>query len=318
MLIDGFNRKVDYIRISVTSRCNFRCQYCMPSTPFEEFKEEVVELDKLFNFIKVAIDNGVKKIRLTGGEPTLRDGLDEFIKMICDYDNSVDIALTTNGYLLNSQAKKLKDAGLKRINISLDSLKSDRAKQIAQKDVLKAVLEGIDESLKVGLGVKVNMVPIKGVNDDEIVDILRYCFQKGVAIRFIEYMENQMANSSIRGLKADEILEHISQSIEFKEKEKDFFGPARLFELKDGNIFGIISPHSSDFCDSCNRIRVSANGDLIPCLYFDEAISAKKAMENNDKKEIERLIKQVVKEKPEKNRWSEGESSVRAFYQTGG
>jgi cyclic pyranopterin phosphate synthase len=290
----------------------------MPTTPFEDFKEEVVSFKELFRFVKVAIDNGVKKIRLTGGEPTLRAGLDEFIKNIFEYDSSVDIALTTNGYLLKEQAKKLKDAGLKRINISLDSLKKDRAQKIAQKDVLDAVLSGIDEALKVGLGVKANMVPIKGVNDDEVVEILEYCLQKGVAIRFIEYMENQMASSEIQGLRGEEILEIISKKLNFREKEKDFFGPARLFELENGGMFGIISPHAHDFCDSCNRIRVSANGDLIPCLYFDEALSAKDAMQRGDDKEIEKLLKQVVKDKPEKNRWSVGESSARAFYKTGG
>lgn len=318
MLIDSFGRNVDYIRISLTKQCNFRCQYCMPNTPFEEFKEEVVSLDELFAFVKVAIDNGVKKIRLTGGEPTLREGLDAFIANIYAYAPHIDIALTTNGYLLDELAKPLKLAGLKRINVSLDSLKPERAKKIAQKDVLGRVLKGIDASLAAGLKVKVNMVPLKGINDDEIINILEYCQKIGASLRYIEFMENCSASSEIQGLRAEEMLTIIAQKYHFQERQKDFFGPARLFEGEHGLFFGIISPHSESFCESCNRIRVGSNGELIPCLYFDEAISAKDAMKHQNYKEIERLIKEVVANKPEKNRWSEESISNRAFYQTGG
>jgi len=318
MLIDSFGRNIDYIRISLTKQCNFRCQYCMPNTPFSEFKEEIVTLEELFLLVKIAIDNGVKKIRLTGGEPTLRVGLDRFIANIYSYAPHIDIALTTNGYLLDSLAKPLKEAGLKRINLSLDSLKRDRAREIAQKDVLEKVLKGIDAALEAGLKVKINMVPLKGVNSDEIVDIFEYCKEKNISLRYIEFMENSSANSSIKGLRAEEILQELSKKYSFKEREKDFFGPARLFESECGVVFGIIAPHSEDFCDSCNRIRVGANGELIPCLYYDEALSAKKALQNGDMQEIERLLKQVVKDKPEKNRWSEETLSNRAFYQTGG
>jgi len=150
MLIDGHGRTVNYLRVSLTERCNFRCQYCMPEKPFSWVpKENLLSFDELFLFIKVAIDEGVTKIRLTGGEPLLREGLDGFIKMIHDYQPEIDLALTTNAFLLPQTAQQLKDAGLKRLNISLDSLKPEVAQHIAQKEVLSQVLEGIDKALEV-------------------------------------------------------------------------------------------------------------------------------------------------------------------------
>ncbi len=157
MLIDGHGRKVDYLRVSVTERCNFRCQYCMPEKPFSWVpKEDLLSYEDLFEFIKVGIDEGIKKVRITGGEPLLRTGLDTFLKMIYDYDNNIDLALTTNGFLLPRAAQTLKDAGLKRINISLDSLKEDVAAKIAQKNVLKTVLEGISKAKDLGFKIKIN------------------------------------------------------------------------------------------------------------------------------------------------------------------
>ena len=160
MLIDGHGRTVNYLRVSVTERCNFRCQYCMPEKPFSWVPQEnILSYEDMFEFIKVGIDEGITKIRLTGGEPLLRQGLDRFVKMIHDYAPDVDLAITTNAYLLEETAQSLKDAGLKRLNISLDSLKPEVAHYIAQKDVLKKVMRGIDKAQSLGLGIKINCVP---------------------------------------------------------------------------------------------------------------------------------------------------------------
>ena len=176
MLIDGFGRKHDYLRVSVTERCNFRCHYCMPEKPFSWVpKENLLSYEDLFKFIKIGIDEGIKKVRITGGEPLLRDNLDYFIKLISDYKNDIDLALTTNGFLLPQMAQKLKDAGLKRINISLDTLNQERAMKIAQKDVLSTVLEGIYKAKDVGLKIKINCVPLKNINDIDILDVLEFC-----------------------------------------------------------------------------------------------------------------------------------------------
>ncbi len=321
MLIDSYDRVVDYIRVSVTERCNFRCQYCMPEKPFSWVpKENLLTFEELFLFMKVAIDEGVKKIRITGGEPLLREDLDKFIAMIYNYKNDIDLAMTTNGYLLKGVAQKLKDAGLKRINISIDTLKPEVAQAIAQKDVLANVLEGVEEALKVGLKVKANMVPMKSLNAPEIIDVLEYCKARDISVRFIEYMENRYASKDIQRVPTAQLLEVIAQKYKFTLEGYDGASPSRYYRLEDGYKFGVIEPYGDDFCKQCNRIRLTAEGHLIPCLYFDEAMSIHKAIKEGDIVAAAEVLREVVKNKPEKNRWGgeDGEISSRAFYETGG
>ena len=324
MLIDGHGRTVNYLRISVTERCNFRCQYCMPEKPFSWVpKENLLSFEELFLFVKVAIDGGVNKIRLTGGEPLLRENLDGFIKMISEYKPDIDLALTTNAYLLPQVAQKLKDAGLKRLNISLDSLKADVASKIAGKNVLAQVLKGIDKALEVGLKIKINMVPLKGVNDNEILDILAYGKEKGIKVRFIEYMENAHADQSLKGMHGKEILSKVKELHTIKALGREGASPSFNYLLEDGTEFGLIDPHKHDFCENCNRIRLTAEGNLIPCLYFDEALSIAEAVKKGDIEGASQVLAMVLKDKPKENRWSEEELedreiSTRAFYETGG
>ncbi|WP_456479045.1 GTP 3',8-cyclase MoaA [Nautilia sp.] len=318
MLIDKFNRKIDYIRVSVTSRCNFRCLYCMPNTPFEwEPHENILRYEEMFEFLRLAIDEGVNKIRITGGEPLLRKDLDVFVKMLHDYKPELDLALTTNGYYLKEYAKKLKKAGLKRVNMSLDSLKPKTAAKIAQKEMLEKVLEGLDEALKAGLKVKLNTVVMQGINDGEIVDLLDFAKSKGVTIRFIEFMENERAYPGIKRVDSQEILDKIAEKYKFKELPKDN-SASRYFETDGGYVFGIIEPHSEDFCKSCNRIRLTAEGYLIPCLFFTESYNIKEALRKGDINRAAEILKEVVANKPEKNDWQEEEVSTRAFWETGG
>jgi cyclic pyranopterin phosphate synthase len=322
MLIDGHGRNVNYLRVSVTERCNFRCQYCMPEKPFSWTpKENLLSFDELFKFIKVAIDEGINKVRITGGEPLLREDLDYFIKLIHNHKPDIDLAITTNGFLLPETAQKLKDSGLKRLNISLDSLKPAVAAQIAQKNVLNKVLEGIDKSLEVGLKVKINMVPLKGINSSEILDVLEYARERDVQIRYIEYMENSHANSQIQGMHGKEILEVIKEKYTIKKIGRQASSPSFNYQIQEnGYIFGLIDPHKHDFCEDCNRIRLTAEGHLIPCLYFDEAQSIAQAVRDNDIDKASNILKSVLADKPKENRWGEEDenNSNRAFYETGG
>ncbi|MCQ2895488.1 GTP 3',8-cyclase MoaA [Helicobacter pylori] len=321
MLVDSFNRVIDYIRVSVTKQCNFRCQYCMPATPLDFFDdEELLSLDNVLEFLKIAIDEGVKKIRITGGEPLLRKGLDEFIAKLHAYNKEVALVLSTNGFLLKKMAKGLKDAGLSRVNVSLDSLKSDRVLKISQKDALKNTLEGIEESLKVGLKLKLNTVVMKGVNNDEILELLEYAKNRSIQIRYIEFMENTHAKDLVKGLKEREILDLIAQKYKIIETENPKQGSSKIYTLENGYQFGIIAPHSDDFCQSCNRIRLASDGKICPCLYYQDAIDAKEAIINKDTKMIKRLLKQSIINKPEKNMWNDKNSKTptRAFYYTGG
>ncbi|EAI4335845.1 GTP 3',8-cyclase MoaA [Campylobacter jejuni] len=320
MLIDQFGRKINYLRISVTQRCNFRCLYCMPKIPFDyQPKENLLSFEELFLFVKAAIDEGIEKIRITGGEPLLRKDLSIFIKMISDYKSDIDLAITTNGFLLKDFAKDLKNAGLKRLNISLDTLDHKKAKTLAQKDVLDSVLSGIDEALNLDLKVKLNTVALKNLNDDELISLLEFAKSKKAQIRFIEFMENTHAYGKLQGLKRDEIIQILSQKYQIQLIKKDEKAPVSIYKADDYE-FGIIDPHSHEFCDSCNRIRLSAEGLLIPCLYFDEALSIKEAVRKGDIKAAVEILQEVLKNKPEKNKWSvvDNETSSRAFYQTGG
>ncbi|MDD2697732.1 MAG: GTP 3',8-cyclase MoaA [Arcobacteraceae bacterium] len=318
MLIDGHKRKVDYLRISVTERCNFRCQYCMPEKPFSWIPHEnLLSYEDMFLFVKASIDEGITKIRITGGEPLLRKNLDFFIKMISDYAPTVDLSLTTNGSLLEDIAQSLKDAGLKRINISLDTLKKETAHYIAKKDVLDSVLKGIETANKVGLKVKINCVPLKGINDNEILDLLEFCRDKGYEIRFIEFMENSHASVK-QGLNSEEIQEIIKTKYHFQKAVRAISSPSQNYILEDGYTFGIIEPHLDDFCNDCNRIRLTAEGYLIPCLYFEDALSIADAIKAKDIVGAVDILKKVLQNKPEKNKWGSDNSSERAFYETGG
>lgn len=304
----------------------------MPNMPMDLGDEkEDVPLESVLHFVKVAINEGVKKLRITGGEPLLRSKIVEFIAQICTLAPHIDIALTTNAFLLAPLAKPLKDAGLKRINISLDSLQKDRILCISKRDGLAKILKGIETAHAIGLKVKLNMVPLKGINEDEILAILEYGMKLGIMVRFIEYMENSHAKGGIAGLKLTEILAKVQEKYSTQIFEKEIIGPATLFRIPQKEveerlgvqrnldyIFGVIAPHNDNFCKTCNRIRLSSEGKLIPCLYHNNAIDIKEAMLRGNSEEILSQLKICVENKPEKNDWNENIISQRAFYQTGG
>lgn len=332
VLVDSFGRTIDYLRVSVTQRCNFRCAYCMPNTPMDIGSErDDVPLESTLNFLKVAIDAGVKKIRITGGEPLLRSKIVDFIAKIYQIAPHIDLALTTNAFLLAPIAQELKDAGLKRINISLDSLRKETIHCIAKRDGLDKILQGIAAAHQTGLKIKLNMVPLLGINADEIVGILEYAMGLDVMVRYIEFMENTHANPTIKGLKLPQILECIRAKYTTNLYEKEVFGPATLFKipkeevfqklnhsLNKDYVFGVIAPHHDDFCKTCNRIRLSSEGKLIPCLYHQNALDIKDAMLQGNTQEILEKLHLCIQNKPEKNDWGENAISKRAFYQTGG
>ncbi|WP_104750472.1 GTP 3',8-cyclase MoaA [Helicobacter cynogastricus] len=320
MLIDGFGRQVTYLRVSLTKQCNFRCAYCMPTTPLDfNPREEVIPLDRMLEFLKIAIDAGIEKIRLTGGEPLLRKDLVPFIAKLHAYNPKVLLVLTTNAFLLEKHAQSLKNAGLSRVNISLDSLKAGRVLQISQKDALKAVLRGIEAALKAGLKLKFNMVVLKGINEGEILDLLDFAQEKNSQIRYIEFMENTHAHARLQGVSQAQILEVINTRYKIIGAPQKELGPAQIYTLENGYQFGIIAPHKEDFCKSCNRVRLSADGTLFPCLYYQDSVNAKEAILSAESARMLEVLKQAVANKPEKNLWSGSyQISERAFYQTGG
>lgn len=319
MLIDKFQRKIDYVRISVTDRCNFRCLYCNPNSPFKfASHNDILSFEDMFEFVKILIDNGVTKVRITGGEPLARKGVENFVKMINSYSPDIDLAMTTNGYFLPKMCEILAKNGLKRVNISLDTLNQQKFFQITKFDGLNQVLEGIEMALKCGLKVKLNSVCIKNINDDEILDLFNFAKNLNVEIRFIEFMENKYAKNSLTGVKSDEILKKISNHFEFEEIFKKSQSPARNFILKDGYKFGIIDPHRHDFCDVCNKIRISAKGVILPCLFYEEGKSIKEAIKSKNFALAKQILDEILSQKPEKNMWGDDKISDRAFFYTGG
>jgi cyclic pyranopterin phosphate synthase len=273
-LLDSYGRVADDLRISITDRCNFRCIYCMPAEGLKWLnREDLLRFEEITRLARIFVERyGVRTIRITGGEPLVRVKVEELVGMINDIDPTLDITMTTNGVLLREKAQLLKDAGLKRINISLDTLHMDRFHEIARSDAFKRVMDGIQASREAGLWpIKLNMVVMKGKNDDEVVDFARLARDEGYEVRFIEFMP----------LDGDNIwtVDQVVPSLRIQEQIEDLFplqavndprpGPATRFKFADGAPGGIgfISSVSQAFCTTCNRVRLTAEGGLRTCLF---------------------------------------------------
>ena len=273
-LIDKYNRHLNYLRISITDRCNLQCMYCMPPGFISRLPHnEILRYEEIIRIIKVGISLGISKIRITGGEPLVRKGVYDFLEQLADMDGLRDIALTTNGVSLKDNIEKIKAAGIKRINISLDTLSRNKYKEITGHDRFDQVWEGIELAHKNGFDpIKLNMVALSGVNDDELADFARLSFSYPFHIRFIEYMpigKSRMKYGPL--LLVPEIKKRIStigKLIPVKNSIND--GPAERYKFEGarGEI-GFIGALSHHFCNRCNRLRLTASGQLRPCLLSD-------------------------------------------------
>lgn len=285
LLQDAHNRTFNYLRISITDRCNLRCQYCAPVKPFTMLAhDDILQYEELLRIVKTGVGFGVNKVRVTGGEPLVRKGVERFLSMLSNVEGLKDVSLTTNGVLLNDKIDDLVSACIKRINISLDSLDRENFKRITGRDHFDAVWRGIQAAIDSGMDpVKINMVVMKGTNDHEILDFARLSLQYPVHVRFIEYMPigQTVMSSSLQILTPDirKKVEELGELIPVKRSQSD--GPAFRFRLKDalGEI-GFISPISRHFCHQCNRLRLTADGKLRPCLLSDKQIDIKTPLRN--------------------------------------
>ncbi len=307
-LVDAYERKIDYLRISVTDRCNLRCVYCMPPEGIDLIESAgILRYEEFLRIARVAAAHGVTKIRVTGGEPLVRKGIVEFLHSLASLDGITDLSLTTNGVLLKDYAARLKKAGLKRVNVSLDSMKRDRFQKMTRGDNLEQVLEGLEEALKVGLvPVKINMVAIKGFNDDEILDFARLSLEKPYHVRYIEYMpfntqEGWQRDKCVTAKELKEMIERGVGPLEPVAEKAGNAGPAKRYRFKDapGEV-GFISPISEHFCGSCNRLRLTSDGKLRNCLFSDREVDLRTALrDGSDDKVIEDLLFKAVMEKPQ-------------------
>ena len=283
-LVDGFGRVHRDLRISVTDRCNFRCTYCMPAEGLDWMaREDLLTYEELTRVARVCVERfGFNGIRLTGGEPTVRANLPVLIEQLSSL--GVDLSLTTNGTTLTNLAPALVSAGLERINISLDSLKRERFEQITRRDELDKVLEGIDAAVSAGLApVKINCVVMRGVNDDEIVDFARFGRERGVTVRFIEFMpldaQGEWTNEQV--VTKAEIVAAIGEVFPLEpvaERESD---PAARWRYVDGGgEFGVIPSVTEAFCESCDRVRLTADGMLRHCLFATRELDLRTLLRN--------------------------------------
>jgi cyclic pyranopterin phosphate synthase len=327
-LIDRFGRVHTDLRISVTDRCNIRCFYCMPAENVRfKPRSEILTFEEIERFVRVAARMGVDKLRLTGGEPLVRQGLDALIRKLVGIPGIRDIALTTNGMLLTQQAQALKDAGLKRLNISLDTLKPEVFEHITRRQGLERVLDGIFAAKAVGFRkIKLNAVAIRGLTEAEVVPLARFARQHGFELRFIEYMpldadgawdnDQVLTGEDIRRLIEDEIAPLMPEPVENPSQ------PATDFRYTDGGgLIGFINPVTQPFCHNCNRLRLTAEGKIRNCLFSIEEWDARAILRGGgDDDELAQLVRASVGAKRAGHGINSDEfvKPERAMYQIGG
>ncbi len=297
-LVDSFGRVHRDLRISITDRCNFRCTYCMPAEGMAWLpRSEVLSFEEIHRVARILVERfGIESIRLTGGEPTVRSHLPRLVAMLSEL--GVDLALTTNGATLRLVAQDLAAAGLTRINVSCDSLRPDRFAEITKRDSLAAVLDGIDAALEAGLNpVKLNVVAMRGVNDDELVDFAVFGRDKGVIVRFIEFMplDAQQAWTKDQVLTYDEIRATIAKAFPLEAMQRGS-APAERFRYLDGKgEIGIIASVTQNFCSTCDRVRLTAEGGFRTCLFATEEQGLRALLRNGaSDDELAAMVAQAV------------------------
>ena len=306
-MFDKFDREINYLRVSITDRCNLHCSYCRPKEGISlKGHDDILRYEEIIRIVSMAVKLGLIKVRITGGEPLVRRGFIEFIAELKKINGLQDISLTTNGILLEEYAQGIFDAGIHRINISLDSLNKEKYFHITNGGNLEAVLRGIAKVEEIGFSpIKINAVAIKGFNDDEVLAFAKLAVDKPFQVRFIELMPMGQSNLDHGEdyLPMTQLIQKISAKYELeqlKEKKSKSDGPATIFRIIGGRgEIGFISPVSSHFCSTCNRLRLTADGRLRACLLKEEEIDLKKALsENCSDAVLERLIREAILLKP--------------------
>lgn len=318
-LIDNYNRKIEYLRISITDRCNSRCKYCMPEEGIEcKLHSDILSFEEIEKITKVFSKLGVRKVRLTGGEPLVRKNVTALVAKLSKIDGIEDLAMTTNGLLLSKLAYDLKEAGLNRVNISIDSLDEKKYSKITRGSKLTDVLKGIEVSKKVGLTpIKLNTVLIKNFTENEINDFVELTKDEKISVRFIELMTiGGTANWSLdKYISKDIVLKEIPNLIKIEKEDKS--SPADYYK-KSGykGTIGLINPISCGFCDTCNRVRLTSTGMLKLCLHSNIEYDLKKYLD--DEKKLEEFLISIIKKKPKEHKLNSGEIIDKSMFQIGG
>lgn len=306
-MIDSYDRKINYMRISITDRCNLRCRYCMPYGIELMPMSEILTYENICDICKEAVELGITRFKITGGEPLVRKGCPDLIRMIKAIPGVEQVTMTTNGILLKEQLENLKNAGLDAINISLDSLDKERFHSITGFDQLEKVLDGIHLAVDYGFPVKINCVLQKGMNDEEWDKIAMLAKELPLDVRYIELMPIGDGHTE-EGISNEELLSRFRHQYPSIEKDERIHGngPAVYYKIPGwkGSI-GLISAIHGKFCSQCNRIRMTSTGEIKPCLCFEESISIKEAAKSQDKSEMKKILKQAILRKPQMHRFEE-------------
>lgn len=304
-LKDNFFRVIDYLRLSVTDRCNLRCIYCMPAEGIQPFgHSDILSYEEIVRIVRVAAELGVRKVRITGGEPLTRKNLPFLISEIRKISGIEDLSMTTNGILLERHAQELADAGLNRVNISLDSFNPERYREITRGGDLDAVLRGLEAARKAGLApIKINMVPVRGINEDEIEAFAKMTLDSDCHVRFIEFMPSGTAESwgPEKYITTGEMQEIIGKIAPLEPVRVRKNGPSKYFRLQGARgVIGFISALSHHFCRECNRLRLTPEGKLRPCLFSETEIDLRSPIRTGaSDDEIARLLRLSIAVKPE-------------------
>jgi len=323
-LIDPFGRRIEYVRLSLIDKCNLRCFYCMPKG-FKDFEqpENWLTFDEIERVIKAFTELGVGRVRLTGGEPLVRKNVAELANRLTALPGLDDLSLSTNATLLEQQAHALKQSGISRINVSLDSLKAERFNQITGGD-LQPVLDGLMAAKQAGFSpIKINMVAMKGINDDEFEDMVEFCLRHDFTLRFIETMPMGATGEDATDHYIDlqTVKQTLSKSFELIPGVMPGGGPARYVQIKNTDLrIGFITPISQHFCESCNRVRLSTDGTLYLCLGQDDKLELRPLLRAGiSDDELKNVLIQAIGLKPEKHEFNEKpEQVVRLMSMTGG
>ncbi|MGS2717663.1 GTP 3',8-cyclase MoaA [Eionea flava] len=325
-LIDRFNRKIDYLRLSVTDRCDFRCVYCMPEKTTFLPRKDILSIEEMGAIARQFVELGVKKIRLTGGEPLIRNGIEKLFKDLATCKSLQTLTLTTNGSHLDRHIDHLLAANITRINVSLDSLQERRFQQLTRTGNLHQVLSNIDLAVKAGIKVKLNSVILKGRNNDEVLDLTEFALRKSLDISFIEEMplghitEHQRDETFVSSAALRQL---ITQKHRLTPSQITTGGPSRYWSTpSSSSLIGFISPHSDNFCSSCNRLRLTVQGRLLLCLGNEDSVDLKTLIRRypDDDKRLKQTIIDSLNKKPEKHHFdmTTAPDIVRFMNATGG
>lgn len=325
-LIDPFGREITYLRLSVTDRCNLRCTYCMAEDMEFLPRAKVLTLEEMQQIASAFVELGVKKIRLTGGEPLVRNGIIELVESLSQLEGLNELVMTSNGVLLKDFAQPLANAGISRLNISIDSLQPDRFKSMTRFGVLENVLAGISAASKAGFKqIKLNSVILQGVNDSELIDLAQFALDGGMDISFIEEMPLGHISSHLRSdttTASKSLREQLATRFSIEPSSKTTGGPSRYWKVKGyDNQIGFISPMTDNFCSNCNRVRLTTEGQLLLCLGNEHSLNLRDLIRRypGDNERLKQGIVEAISRKPERHHFDPNDTQILRFMSaTGG